>query len=118
MQNIHSAINVSCRLWWGYNSTFKHATVHSRHLQGTTTRGSTRNDSFIVGKFSLSSSGHGEHLYGMLGLYRFNNTAFFHTQPYSYHRVWLSSETSSGDWASPGPGAGTGSPVRAARGSP
>lgn len=31
-------------------------------------RGASGNDSFIGGKFSLSSRGHGEHLYGTLGL--------------------------------------------------
>lgn len=26
MQNMYSASHVSCKLWWGYNFTFAHAT--------------------------------------------------------------------------------------------
>lgn len=32
MQNIHSAINVSCKLWWNYNFTFEYMLEYTAEL--------------------------------------------------------------------------------------
>lgn len=66
MQNMYSAINVSCKLWWGYNFTFEHAGVHNWALANNTHRSNTKSFLICSGIFSKSSGQWEEHLYVIL----------------------------------------------------